>query len=220
MTTTASNATGVSSNVSRKRSRSPLVLLMTADLKAGRRTPPKRPPAPTENPRVPCVTAERESPPKTTAMSPEEMGSQASQPLPNPIQKVPREGAGVLPPEQQPSNAPEVPPQRAAVADPKAEPPELPPAGANAVIDIVRVRPGHRAKLQYFPLAQRLVKSQYGVKMGWGRHDLGYWYILYVGPKHLLEEASFLGQDCLINPDSYNSLAAKEHGEFASVTKW
>ena len=190
--------TNVSSSVSLKRSRSPSVP-----------TPPESPPTPNESPRVPCATAELETPPKTAAVSPEELGSEPSQPLPTPIELA-REGAGVLP-SQPPSNTTKV--QGAAVADQEA-----PPEDANAVIGERRVLPGPGATANNFSQARKLVEKYVpGVKMKWGgRNEFRQWHIVYRGPEHLLEEATKVGQSCL----SYDAKPPQDDVEFDSVTKW
>ena len=189
--------TNVSSSVSLKRSRSPSVLS-------------ESPPTPIESPRVPCATADMETPRKGAAVSPEELGSEPSQPLPTPIELA-REGDGVLP-SQPPSNTTRV--QGAAVADQEA-----PPEDANAVIGEIRVLPGPGATVNNFSQARKLVEKYVsGVKMRWGGcHDeFSRWHIVYKGPEHLLDEAAKVGQSCL----SYAANTPQDQGEFALVTKW
>ena len=189
--------TNVSSSVSLKRSRSPSVLS-------------ESPPTPIESPRVPCATADMETPRKGAAVSPEELGSEPSQPLPTPIELA-REGDGVLP-SQPPSNTTRV--QGAAVADQEA-----PPEDANVVMGERRVYPGPGATASNFTRAKNLVeKFVHGVKMRWsGRHDkLSRWHIVYKGPEHLLDEAAMVGESCL----SYAASTPQDQGEFALVAKW
>ena len=205
-----SGASSSTSNVSLKRFRPPSVPLLIANSQSGSPTPPESPPTPTESPRVPCAIAELETPPKTVAVSPEELGSEPSQPLPTPIELA-REGAGVLP-SQPPSNPTKV--QGVAVADQEA-----PPEDANAVIGERRVLPGPVATANNFTKARNLVEKYVpGVKMRWGGcHDkFSRWHIVYKGPEHLLDEAAMVGESCL----SYAASTPQDQGEFALVAKW
>ena len=89
------------------------------------------------------------------------------------------------------------------------------------------VRPGPHADIRNLGLAQKLVKSTFGVNVKYRRRDnWEYWWLIYVGPEDKLKLASELGEDALVNPEFYDDTepdedaSIEEQRELASVRRW